>query len=223
MTTDRASMRAPHSQRFWLYVIGVMLLFPAVCRATEVSVVAVKPGRSADIVIGGGAPLTLEVGETVEGVKLLRADGNGALLSVDGTTKRLPVVANPAADAGASTGVTLSADARGQFFASGAVNGRSVRFVVDTGATFTALSRTVAQRLGLDYRGGRPTKSMTANGVVKGWQVTLGTVRIGDLTEHSVEAVVFDNDALSVVLLGTNFLARFDMHRQGSTLVLRRR
>ena len=64
---------------------------------------------------------------------------------------------------------------------------------------------------------------MTANGVVKGWQVTLGTVRIGDLTEHSVEAVVFDNDALSVVLLGTNFLARFDMHRQGSTLVLRRR
>jgi len=203
--------------------VGALLLLPAVCLATEVSVVAVKPGRSAEIVIGDGAPLTLEVGETVDGVHLLRADTHGAVVSVDGTTKHLPVVAHPAADAVASTGVTLNADAHGQFFTGGAVNGRPVRFVVDTGATFTALSRTVAQRIGLDYRGGRPTKSMTANGVVNGWLVTLGSVRVGNLTEHGVEAVVFDNDALAVVLLGTNFLTRFDMHRQGSTLVLRRR
>jgi len=222
MTTDRGLPLASRLQRCWL-CLGVLLLFPAVCLATEVSVVGVKPGHSADIVIGGGAPLTVEVGETVDGVKLLRADANGALVSVDGTTRRLPVVANPAADSGSSTGITLSADTRGQFFTSGAVNGRSVQFMVDTGATYTALSRPVAQRIGLDYRNGRPAKSATANGVVKGWLVTLGTLRIGDLTEHGVEAVVFDNDALGVVLLGTNFLSRFDMHRQGSTLVLRRR
>src|SRR2546427_604632 len=98
-----------------------------------------------------------------------------------------------------------------------------VRVVVDTGATLTTLSRADAQRIGLDYRGGKPTRTTTANGVVNGWRMSLGSVRVGDTTVRDVDAMIVDNDTLPVGLLGMSFLGRFDMQRQGSTLVLRRR
>lgn len=206
-------------------VVIALLLLPALCGATDVQVVAITPGRSADVVIGRGAPVTIEVGETVDGVKLLRADKAGAVLSVDGVTRTLPLVAYTGSneDPGGSGTLTLSADARGQFITSGTVNGRSIRFIVDTGATLTTLSRTHAKRIGLDYRSGTPTRATTANGVVNGWRVSLDSVRVGDTTVHDVPAMVVDNDTLPLALLGMSFLDRFDIRRQGSTLVLRRR
>ncbi len=63
----------------------------------------------------------------------------------------------------------------------------------------------------------------TANGLLNGWQGALASVSVGDATLHNVDAVVVDNDSLPLGLLGMSFLGRFDMHRQGSTLVLRRR
>ena len=119
--------------------------------------------------------------------------------------------------------VTLSADARGHFYVNGTVNGRSLRFLVDTGATLTTLSRTDARRVGLDYRSGTPAKVTTGGGEVSGWRVTLDSVRVGATTVRDVEAFVVDNDALPVGLLGMSFLGRFDMHRQGETLALRHR
>ena len=43
------------------------------------------------------------------------------------------------------------------------------------------------------------------------------------MTVRDVDAIVVDTDALSVSLLGMNFLNRFDMQRRGSVLELRRR
>jgi aspartyl protease family protein len=205
-------------------LVGTLLLLPAVCLATDVRVVGVTPGRNADLVIDGGPAITLDVGQTVDGVRLLGADRSGAVVSVDGARKTLPLVAitgsaGSAADTGA---VTLSADPRGQFFTSGTVNGRSVRFIVDTGATLTTLSRADARRVGLDYRRGIPAKTMTANGVAMGWRISLEEVSVGGVELHDVEAMVLDDDRLPVGLLGMSFLRRCDMHRQGSTLVLRR-
>jgi aspartyl protease family protein len=206
---------------FWVF-LGV-LVPPARCLASDMRVVAVTPGQSAEVVIGDGAPVTIQVGETIEGVKLLSADRDGAVLSADGITETLPLVADRSIEhaAGSST-VTLSADARGQFVTSGAVNGRPVNFLVDTGATLTTLSRAEATRIGLDYSGGRPATAQTPNGVVHGWRVSLGSVRVGNVTVRDVDAIVLDNDTLPVGLLGMSFLGRFDMQRLGSTLVLRR-
>lgn len=210
----------------WTSVVGAALLFPALGRATDVRVVAVTPGQSVDVVIGGGTPLTVQVGETTpEGVKVLRVDRASAVLRVDGVTKTFPLVADHGALSGGEEHGTimLAADGHGQFFASGAVNGRPMNFVVDTGATLTTLSRADAQRIGVDYRRGAPMKSMTANGVVNGWRVSLDSVRVGDATLRNVDALVVDTDVLPIALLGMSFLGRFDMQRQGPTLVLRRR
>jgi aspartyl protease family protein len=207
------------------YAVGGLLLLPALCLATEVRVVAVTPGQSADVVIDGGTAITIDVGQTVEGVRVLGVDRNGAVLSVNGVRKLLPLVAERSAlgDATGSDTVTLTADPHGQFFASGVVNGRPVRFIVDTGATLTTLSRADARRLGLDFQGGTPVQSSTVNGMVKGWRVSLDSLRVEKMTVRNVDAMVVDNDLLPIGLLGMSFLGRFDMQRQGSTLVLRRR
>jgi aspartyl protease family protein len=216
-------MRAIPSCRIWRSSVAGVLLLPALCLATDVRVVAVTPGQSADVVIGRGDPVTIEVGDTIEGVKVLKVDRDSAVLSIDGISKTLPLVADPSVGRviGRTT-VTLSADARGQFSTTGAVNGQSVPFIVDTGATLTTLSRADASRVGLDYHHGKPAVAMTVNGMVRGWRVSLDSVRVGDVTVRDVDAIVVDNDALPVGLLGMSFLDRFDMHRQGSTLVLRR-
>src|ERR1043166_4195087 len=178
--STRLLMRAMRPRRVWLYSVGGVLLLPALCLATDVRVVAVTPGQSAEVGIERGVPVTLEVGETVDGVKLLSADRGGAVLRVDGITKTLPLVAAPssvAGDAGSGT-VTLSADARGQFFRSVPVHRRAGGFIVDTGAVLTALARGEARRIGLDYRGGTRAKAITVNGVVNGWRVSLDAVRV---------------------------------------------
>jgi len=228
--TVMAPARAARLQVGWpMWLAGciagglALLGVPALSVASDVRVVGVTPGQNADVVIEGGAPITIEVGQTVDGVKLLRADRDGAVLSADGITETLSLVADdstPPADR--SSSVTLSADARGHFVTSATVNGRPVNFLVDTGATLVTLSRAEATRIGLDYGSGSAIQSETANGVVRGWRVSLASVSVGDVTVRDVDAMVIDNDTPPVGLLGMSFLGRFDMHRQGSTLVLRR-
>jgi aspartyl protease family protein len=217
------SQRTPWwRRRATRYAVGGLLLLPTPGLATDVRVVAVTPGQSADVVIDGGAPITIDVGQTVEGVRVLGVDRNGAVLSVNGAKKTLPLVSALGEPSGSETTVTLRADASGHFFADGSVNGRSVRFLVDTGATLTTLSRADARRLGLDFQGGTPVQTSTVNGLARGWRVSLASLRVENATVHNVDAVVVDNDSLPVGLLGMSFLGRFDMQRQGSTLILRR-
>jgi aspartyl protease family protein len=202
------------------------LLFCSIGAAAEMDVelVAVSPGSSADVTISGSAPITIRIGETIEGVTVLSADRQGAAVRVNGVKRMLPLVARRGStDAGSTDSVTLHADASGHFVANGTVNGRPVQFVVDTGATYMAIDRTVADRIGLDYKRGTPVQSMTVNGAVRGWRVTLASVQVGGSTEQNVDAIVVDNHYLPVGLLGMSYLNRFDMQRNGGTLVLRRR
>jgi aspartyl protease family protein len=216
-----------HRRLPWL-IAAAWLAMPACCFATDVRVVAVTPGRSVDIEIDHAAPITVEVGETTpEGVRVLRVDRDSAVIRVDGAARTFSLVADHGGGAGGGTEpggtIMLAADPRGQFFTTGSVNGRQMQFVVDTGATLTTLSRRDAQRLGVDYRRGALTKTVTANGAVNGWRVSLASVQVGGATLRDVDAIVVDNDMLPIGLLGMSFLGRFDMQRQGSTLVLRRR
>lgn len=174
-----------------------------------------------------GAPRTLAIGSTVNGVRLVSLSGAEAVVEVKG--KRLALVMGGAQvnlggapSAGNGSQIVVTADGAGHFFTSGTINGQSVRFLVDTGATNISLSQAEADRLGLDYRHGARGYSVTANGPVPVYRTSISTVRIGDVQVYNVDATVVPAQ-MSHVLLGNSFLTRFQMKRENDKLTLDKR
>jgi aspartyl protease family protein len=126
------------------------------------------------------------------------------------------------APASSGSRVTLIADERGHFVTIGSINGASIRFLVDTGATMISLSVSDARRIGLDYLKGEQGFTRTANGVARVYKLRLDTVKVGEITANGVDALVHDTD-LPWALLGMSFLNRVDMNRQGDNLTLVKR
>jgi aspartyl protease family protein len=206
-------------------IAAALLLAPGLAAATDVTVVGLFPGKAV-VTIDRGAPRTLSVGQkTSEGVMLVSVDGKAAVIEVDGKKQTLEMGQHfeSAASTGARDVVTLAADARGHFVTQGQVNGNSVRFLVDTGATLVALPAADARRLGIDYEKGTRGYSSTAGGVVPVYRVKLDSVSIGGIELLGVEAVVLEGRGMDVALLGMSFLNRTEMRREGTTLTLTKR
>jgi aspartyl protease family protein len=194
-----------------------------VAAGTDVGVVGLFPGKAV-LVIDGGAPTTLSIGGSASGVKLLGTDANTATLEVDGRRRRLAIGERAVALGQDSAGgaLMLKADNEGHFLTEGSVNGASVRFLVDTGATLVSLGAGDAVRAGILYRKGEPMNVMTANGIAQVWRVKVGTLKLGDITLHDVDAAVHASN-LPIGLLGMSFLNRMEMKRDGDTMTLRKR
>ncbi len=180
-------------------------------------------GSKAMLMVNSGEPRALAVGQSIDGVRLLSVGVDQAVVEIDGKKRPLRVgqhavgLANPD---GAGK-VILTADGRGHFLTNGTVNGVSVRFLVDTGATLISLGASDAKRIGIDARKGEPGVSSTANGQVQVSLVKLDTVRLGNVSLNNVDAVVHQND-LPVALLGMSFLNRMEMQRDGGTMTLKK-
>jgi len=105
--------------------------------------------------------------------------------------------------------VTVRGDTRGHFQVEGAVDGRRVDFVVDTGASVVALRERDAARLGIHPIPRDYTASVsTANGVIRAAPVQLSSLEVGGIRVHGVRAMVLPDQALSENLLGMSFLSR---------------
>jgi aspartyl protease family protein len=114
-----------------------------------------------------------------------------------------------AAAAASSRSVIVPRDARGHFLVDGAVDGRRLSFMVDTGASVVALTASDAARLGV-HPAQREfvTEVRTANGTVRAAPTRLDRVEVGDLVVRDVAAVVLPDEALSDNLLGLSFLSK---------------
>ena len=191
--------------------------------ATSVSVMGLFTGK-AIVSIDGGKPRTLNIGQTVQGVKLLAADSDSASFDVDGKRRTLSMgqsfAGGPATAERQS--VSLTADARGHFAAAGSLNGYPVSFLVDTGATSIAINAAEAKRIGIDYKSGQAVGVGTAAGVVPAWRVKFNTVKVGSITVNHVDGLVVES-GLNVPLLGMSFLNRMEMKRDGQTMTLTQR
>jgi len=204
---------------------SLVFLFSGGANATDISVVGLFPGKAV-VMINGGTPRTLSVGQkTAEGVTLISSDRQTATFDMDGGTKVLRMgqqYGSPTRSASAQS-VTLTADPAGHFFIDGQINGGTVRFLLDTGATSVTISSADAVRLGIDYRKGPRGMTNTANGTAPAYRVMLDTVRVGDVSMNNVEGIVMEGNALSIGLLGMSFLNRMEMRRDGQTMVLTKR
>ena len=180
-------------------------------------------GSNALLVIDG-KPRTVAVGATVEGIKLVSVTGNEAVVELKGKRVLLrlgdaQVNLGGKASEGGGKQIVLTAQSGGHFHANGAINGQSVRFMVDTGATLVAMDKYEAERLGLDYKNGRRGITRTANGDVPVYATKLASVRIGDVLVYNVDAVV-SPAPMPYILLGNSFLTRFQMKRENDVMTL---
>jgi aspartyl protease family protein len=116
----------------------------------------------------------------------------------------------PAAPAGGAVRrVTLQADRLGHFHTALRLEGTPVLFVVDTGASSIALTHEDAQKIGrLPRREAYSVPVQTANGVVRAARIEIAEVRLGDIIERNVPAMVLPQGALGQNLLGMSFLNR---------------
>jgi len=189
-----------------------------------VSLVGTFDTKAAILSIDSGAPRTVKVGQTLEGVTVLSVAKEQATVEVDGRRRVLSRGQTFSTNAGASDrqSATLVAGRDGHYVTTGTVNGGSVRFVVDTGATVIALPASDANRLGIDYRKGQPARVQTASGQTPAYLVRLDTVRVGGIELNNVEAVVIEG-GLSVALLGMSFLNRVEFRHEAGQMTLIRR
>lgn len=183
-------------------------------------------GNKALLIIDG-TPRAVAVGATQQGVKVLSLAAGEATVEVNGQRIKLllggsQVNLGGTASAGTGNQIVLTAGPGGHFVTAGAINGRQVRFMVDTGATLIGLSQSEADRIGLDYKNGPQGYVQTANGPVLMRRAMLASVRINDVQVYNVEAMVTPS-AMNHVLLGNSFLTRFQMRRENDRMTLDKR
>ena len=205
------------------WLAAALALAPAFAQTVSMSG---SLGDKALLVIDG-APRTVATGSTVQGVKLIGVTGSDAVVEVKGKRQSLSVggaqvnLGGEPSEGGGSQ-IVLSAGSGGHFSALGSINGKSVTFLVDTGATYIAMGAPDAERLGIDYSKGQRGVSNSANGQMAVYRVTLASVRVGDVQVYNVEALV-GQSPMPYVLLGNSFLTRFQMKRENDTMTLTKR
>lgn len=141
----------------------------------------------------------------------------------DGNLMRLSRSPAQAANADQRPSLTLTQVRAGMFATPVAVNGVSLPFLIDTGATNVALDVAMAQKIGINYQKGTPGMANTANGPVRAWRVKLDQVSAGPITLYNVDATVLEGPGIGVGLLGMSFLNRVEIKREGETMVLVKR
>lgn len=120
---------------------------------------------------------------------------------------------------GGETRVPMSDD--GHFWITAEVNGVAQNFLVDTGATITAISPRTAELSAVQPKRIRQSVAMrTANGVVRAEVATIGELRFGNVVARDLDAVVAPGLGDANVI-GMNFLSRLAGWRvERKTLIL---
>jgi aspartyl protease family protein len=188
----------------------------------QVNIVGLFNGKAV-VMVNNAKPRTLSVGQSADGVKLISADSKKAVLEVEGKRQELGMGQAATVTGGAASApgsVVLYSNTAGHYLTDGQINGVTLKFLVDTGASVVAMNSSDARQAGIDYKKGKRIPMHTANGVIQAYQVVLNSLKLGGVTLHQVDAVVNEGDSPPVVLLGMSALNRLDMKREGITLTL---
>ena len=115
--------------------------------------------------------------------------------------------------------VRLASGRGGHYLLDGKINGQTLTFLLDTGATAVAIPADLAAQLRLEP--GAPVQIRTANGTVTGSRTRLASLQLGDIQLHDVAALITPGMEGDQVLLGMSALKQLEFTQKGGTLVLR--
>ena len=116
----------------------------------------------------------------------LRAEATGAPVS-EGRETRIPMALD------------------GHFWVNATLNGRNVKFLVDSGATMTTIDRDTANAAGVRVSPKADEYVRTGNGIIRGSSGRADELSVGDIVRRDVGLQIAENDDLNV--LGMNYLS----------------
>jgi aspartyl protease family protein len=166
------------------------------------------------------------VGATVSSVRMLRWNGEEAELDHKGNKLLLRIGTPVQLGAGvpqdaASREIVIPAGSGGHFMATGSINGKSVQFMVDTGATLVAVGKADAANAWAWTSAVRAkVTTQTANGPATVQIVVLPKVRVGNVEVVTNVGAAVMPTSMPYVLLGNSFLSRFQMRRDNDVMRL---
>jgi aspartyl protease family protein len=207
------------------FALPCLLLLAAGPAAAQSVALTGTMGERALLVIDGAEPQVFVPGQTRQGVTLVSAEGEAAIVEIQGQRQNLRVGENPVSlerHGGGAQRIVLHVGSGGHFFGTAQINGKTLPFMVDTGATSVVISVAQADQIGLSYRSGARAGVATANGNVAAWHLPLDLVRIGEVETYHVQADIVPNGT-RFMLLGNSFLARFRMTQENDQLILEKR
>ena len=166
---------------------------------------------------------------TSDGLKLIKSNSKEATIEIDGIIKILTLdekigntfktTSDDKKPYSYRKRVSIKVDALGMYKTSGQINGKTVEFLVDTGATLVSMSSGLAEQLKIKYEKGKKIQMITAKGPSIAYVVELNKVKVGDIELYNITGSVSD-DMTGRALLGMSFLGKLDMKRKGKYLVL---
>ncbi|WP_150291310.1 retropepsin-like aspartic protease family protein [Sphingobium estronivorans] len=143
----------------------------------------------------------------------------GLFSSRSGAGGGLPAAPPPARVDGQALHIPIAAD--GHYWVEGSVNGSPVRFLIDSGASVTALSVASARTAGLNFDlDASGVSMMTANGKIDAKRSTIATLAIGPIRASDLDIVISPAFG-DVNVIGMNMLSRLKSWGvQGGEMVL---
>ncbi len=169
-----------------------------------------------------GSYIKLTPGQTSKNdVKLLSANLETIVVLVEGKRYRYKKGNIQGTILAEAEEITLKRDpGSGGYWAKGRINGKDVTFLVDTGASFVAMSKAQAKTLKIK-RGNKKIQISTATKIETAYQVTLDTVSVGDIELQNISAIITKHKYPPYPLLGMSFLQHVEINQENEQMTLK--
>lgn len=200
------------------------LFFSLSAAAVDIKVLMLSE-QKALLAIDGKQRMVQQGEQTPEGITLVMADQQRAVIEWQGERQTLTLNRHIASGfrGAEKSQVSIASHSGGHHHTPGRINGLPVDFMVDTGATLVSMNYLAAERLGIDYRAGKPVKIHTANGVADAFRVVLNRVAVGTIELNQIDGVVSTTSSPEVILLGNSYLGKVDLRIEGGVMFLQQK
>lgn len=115
--------------------------------------------------------------------------------------------------------IQLLRNRSGHYITNGKINGQTVQFLLDTGATDVVIPEDIARKLNLEY--GYPSRANTANGVVTIYNTKIASLQLGEVELRNVRGSINPHMKTGSILLGMSALKQLELIQRDRHLTLR--